>query len=112
MSALQSFETMSSDSNAMDQLQEFLRQRREASEPAWDLEAFEQTLHRFFVAAEREALGHELARFDLDAPQVGSMASAMIGSCVVRRPRPARRAQYGWSSAYIGDRSGVGPFVP
>ena len=41
-----------------------------ASNPAWDFEAFEQTLHRFFVAAEREALGQELARFDLDAPQV------------------------------------------
>lgn len=70
MSALQSLEPVSSESSAMDQLHQFLRQRRETSEPAWDFEAFEQTLHRFFVAAEREALGQELARFDLDAPQV------------------------------------------
>jgi hypothetical protein len=35
--------------------------------PLW---RFEQDLHRLFVAAEREALGHELARFDLDVPQV------------------------------------------
>jgi len=54
----------------MDQLQAFLRQRREACEPVEDLHAFEQELHRFFVAAEREALGHELARFDLDVPVV------------------------------------------
>ena len=70
MSALQNLELLSSESSAMDHLQDFLRQRRQASEPAWDFEAFEQTLHRFFVAAEREALGQELARFDLDAPQV------------------------------------------
>ena len=54
----------------MDDLQAFLRQHRQGSEPVGDFEAFEQTLHRFFVAAEREALGQELARFDLDAPQV------------------------------------------
>jgi hypothetical protein len=54
----------------MDQLQDFLRQRREAREPVEDLTAFEQELHRLFVAAEREALGHELARFDLDVPAI------------------------------------------
>ena len=70
MSALQSRESLSSESSAMDQLQEFLRQRRHAPDPAGDFETFEQTLHRFFVAAEREALGQELARFDLDAPVV------------------------------------------
>ena len=70
MSALQSVEPVSSESSAMSQLHAFLHQRRQTPEPAWDFEAFEQTLHRFFVAAEREALGQELARFDLDAPQV------------------------------------------
>jgi len=35
-----------------------------------DFDRFEQELHRLFVAAEREALGYELARFDLDVPQV------------------------------------------
>ena len=52
----------------MDQLQDFLRQRRAAHEPVEDLDTFAQELHRLFVAAEREALGHELARFDLDVP--------------------------------------------
>lgn len=63
MSALQSLEPLSSESSAMEQLQAFLHQHRHGPEPAEDFEAFEQTLHRFFVAAEREALGQELARF-------------------------------------------------
>ncbi len=70
MQALQSRALLSSDTHAMDQLQDFLRQRREAHEPIEDLDAFEQELHRFFVAAEREVLGHELARFALDVPVV------------------------------------------
>ena len=70
MQALQTCELLSSDTHAMDQLQAFLRQRREAREPVADLHAFEQELHRLFVAAEREALGHELARFDLDVPAI------------------------------------------
>src|SRR5256714_9070193 len=68
MQALQSHDLLSSDTHAMDQLQDFLRQRRAAHEPVKELETFEQELQRLFVAAEREALGHELARFDLDVP--------------------------------------------
>ena len=70
MQALQNHDLLSSDTRAMDQLQDFLRQRREAREPIEALEAFEQELHRLFVAAEREALGQELARFDLDVPTI------------------------------------------
>jgi hypothetical protein len=70
MPALQSQDLLSSDTHAMDQLHAFLRRRREASEPVEDLEHFERELHRLFVAAEREALGHALARFDVDVPQV------------------------------------------
>jgi hypothetical protein len=70
MQALQSPTLLSSDSHAMDQLCDFLRRRREMREPVADFEHFEQDLHRLFVAAEREALGHELSRFDLDVPQV------------------------------------------
>src|SRR2546421_6629711 len=68
MQALQNRDLLSSDTHAMDQLQDFLRQRRDAPAPVEDLDAFEQELHRFFVAAEREALGQELARLDLDVP--------------------------------------------
>ena len=70
MQALQNRDLLSRDTHAMDQLQDFLRQRREARKPVEDLTAFEQELHRLFVAAEREALGHELARFDLDVPAI------------------------------------------
>jgi hypothetical protein len=68
MQAWQSHDLLSSDTHAMDQLQAFLRQRRAAHEPVKDLETFAQELHRLCVAAEREALGHELARFALAVP--------------------------------------------
>ena len=61
MPALQSHDLLASDTHAMDQLQDFLRQRREAREPVEALDAFAQELHRLFVAAEREALGRELS---------------------------------------------------
>jgi hypothetical protein len=70
MQALHSPDLVSSESHAMDHLHDFLRRRRAASAPVEDFDHFEQELHRLFVAAEREALGHELARFDLDVPQV------------------------------------------
>jgi len=70
MQALQNRPLLSSDTRAMDQLQDFLRQRRTTHEPVEDLHTFEQELHRLFVAAEREALSRELARFDLDVPAV------------------------------------------
>ena len=68
MQALQNCDLLSSDTHAMDQLQDFLRQRRAAHEPVENLTAFVQELHRLFVAAECEALGQELCRFDLDVP--------------------------------------------
>src|SRR4029450_10103234 len=70
MQALQSRALLSSETSAMDQLQDLLRQRRAARAPVQDFDAFEQELHRLFVAAEREGLGHELARFDLDVPAI------------------------------------------
>jgi hypothetical protein len=70
MPALQSRALLSSETHAMDQLQDFLRQRREALTPVQDLATFEQELHWRFVAAEREALSQELARFDLDVPTI------------------------------------------
>ena len=70
MPALQSQGLLSSEATAMDELQEFLRQRRQSSEPAESFDEMEQELHRLFVAAEREALGRELSRFDRDVPQI------------------------------------------
>ncbi len=70
MQALQSQNLMSSDSMAMDELQDFLSRRRQGAEPREDFDQIEQELHRLFVAAEREALGQELERFDRDVPQI------------------------------------------
>jgi hypothetical protein len=61
---------VSTPQSAFAQLQYFLQQRQTAQEPVVDLAAFEQELHRLFVAAEREALGRELARFDVDVPAI------------------------------------------
>jgi hypothetical protein len=70
MPAWQSQSFVSSDSTAMDHLHDFLHRRRQATELPEDFDHIEQELHRLFVAAEREALGRELARFDLDVPRV------------------------------------------
>lgn len=70
MQALQNRALLSSDTTAMDQLHDFLRQRREARAPAANRDAVEQELPRLFAAAEREALSHALARCDLDVPVV------------------------------------------
>jgi hypothetical protein len=56
MQALQSQGFLSSDSMAMDELQDFLRRRRQGAEPLKDFHQIEQELHRLFVAAESEAL--------------------------------------------------------
>ena len=70
MQASQTCEPLSTDTRAMTRLHHFLRQRQAACEPGADLEAFERDLHTRFVAAEREALRRELARFDVDVPAI------------------------------------------
>jgi len=70
MQALQSQSFLSSDATAMDELQDFLRRRRQSAGPSADFNQIEQELHRLFVAAEREALGQELSRFDRDVPRI------------------------------------------
>ena len=70
MQALQNQGLVSSDLTAMDDLQDFLRRRRQGSAPPEDFDQIEQELHRLFVAAEREALGRELERFDLNVPRI------------------------------------------
>lgn len=70
MQASQTCDPLSTDTSAMTRLHHFLRQRQAACEPVADLEAFERDLHARFVAAEREALSRELARFDVDVPAI------------------------------------------
>jgi hypothetical protein len=68
MQALQNRALLSSETSAMDQLQDFLRQRRKVPAPVENLDGVDQELHRLFVAAEREAFRHELTRCDLAVP--------------------------------------------
>lgn len=70
MQALQSPSFLASDSAAMDQLQDCLGRRRQAAGPADDFDQIEPEGHRLFVAAEREAIGREVSRFDRDVPQM------------------------------------------
>jgi hypothetical protein len=70
MLASQTCDPLSTDTSAMTRLHHFLRQRQAACKPVEALETFEQELHALFVAAEREALSQELARFDVDVPVV------------------------------------------
>jgi len=57
-------------SSARERLEAFLIKRRQANRPVADLEAFECELHQMFAAAEAEAMGEELERFDLDTPEI------------------------------------------
>jgi hypothetical protein len=70
MQAWQTQSFLSSESTAMDELQDFLRRRRQSAGPADDFHQIEQEVHRLFVLAEREALGQELSRFARDVPRI------------------------------------------
>ncbi len=56
--------------HAFDRMREFLDARRRAKAPVENLEQFERELHTLFAAAEAEAVGDELARFDVELPGV------------------------------------------
>jgi len=58
-------------STAMETLQAFLEERRRSKEPVPNFEEFESKLHALMSAAECDALGEELERFDVDVPVVG-----------------------------------------
>lgn len=59
-----------SPKSAMRRLHDFLEERRSVRKPVKDLGEFEREMHKYFAEAEAEALGEELAHFDLDVPVV------------------------------------------
>ena len=61
---------LSSAVNALERLNNFVTLQRSKSKPSADFEHFERELHSYFVAAEREVLGEELSRWDLNVPIV------------------------------------------
>lgn len=56
--------------SAMEQLEGFLNQRRATTKAVSDLAEFERKLHTLVAAVECEAVGEELAKFDIDVPEI------------------------------------------
>jgi hypothetical protein len=56
--------------NALEELQAFIAERRDARGVVSDLERFEREAHQRFAAAEAAFIGEELARFDIDSSVV------------------------------------------
>jgi hypothetical protein len=56
--------------SSLDALLEFIEERRRARGPVNDLEQFEREARRRFMAAEAALVGEEIARFDVDLPEV------------------------------------------
>jgi hypothetical protein len=110
MQAWQRHDLLSRATYAMDQLQDVLRQRREAREPVEALDVFAPELQRLFVAAEREALGRALSRCDRSR-RARSQGRVPIVSCGVQRPLPGRQALCVSRVACIGARRAVPPWA-
>ncbi len=56
--------------SSWEELRRFLEERQCVNGPVEDMEEFERELHSRFAAAEAEAVGEELVRFDVDLPVV------------------------------------------
>lgn len=56
--------------SALEKLQEFINERRAAREAVTDLAAFERQIHKLVVAVECEAVATELAKFDVNVPEI------------------------------------------
>lgn len=82
MSVLQ-ISTDSTTDSAWDRLEAFVAARRSARRPVENLEEFERELHGMFAAAEAEAIGGELTRFDLNSPvvEIGGVAHRQVLRC-------------------------------
>ena len=55
---------------AIERLAQVVAARADATAPVEDFRVFEEELHAVFAAAEREVLGRELERFDINVPAV------------------------------------------
>ena len=119
MPAWQRHDLLSSAPSALDQRQDFLRQRREAREPVAALDVFAPELQRRFVAAERAALGRDLSRFALEVPpiEVAGERSQRVLRGATTSPRAAgpgrvarslsRRPQSGHAWGPLARRAGL-----
>ena len=60
----------SQQQSAIERLQEFLQERKTATQAVVSLAEFEQHLHELISLVECEAIGAELKKFDVDVPAV------------------------------------------
>jgi len=74
---------------AIDRLRAFVSERRRSGEVVQDLEVFEREVHAVVAELEREVVAEELARFDLDVPEIvlDGVAHRRVGR---------------WEASYIG----------
>ena len=110
MSACHAKTSAPSSPAAMQELRDFLEERRESTAPVADLEEFEKQMHRMFAAAEAEALGEELARFDLDVSvvEIGGVAHRQVLRCeetYFASAGPVRVTRSLYSTRQPGDRA-------
>ena len=56
--------------SAIERLDAFVTELRSTTVPVSDFEQFERRLHELFAAAESEIIASELAKFDMDVPEV------------------------------------------
>jgi len=99
-----------SPTSAFQRLHDFLEKRRSVREPVKDLEEFERDMHKLFAAAEAEAMGEELARFDTDAPVVviGGVPHRQVLRCeetYFASSGPVRVGRSLYSTRQPGDRT-------
>lgn len=99
-----------SSSSAMQQLRDFLEARRNSRAPVAELEQFEKEMHAMFAAAEAEALGEELARFDIDVPviEIAGVAHRQVLRCeetYFASAGPVRVSRSLYSTRQPGDRA-------
>lgn len=110
MTASHAIDAVPSSTSAMQQLRDFLEARRSSRVPVADLEQFEKEMHRMFAAAEAEALGEELARFDIDVPvvEIADVAHRQVLRCeetYFASAGPVRVTRSLYSTRQPGDRA-------
>lgn len=70
MTVLHNIAKETNATSAHSRLLAFLERRKQSVNPVEDWEHYEQTLHALFMEAECEVMAEELARLDVDVPDV------------------------------------------
>lgn len=95
---------------ALQHLRDFLEARHHAKGPVDDLQSFEREMHKLFASAEAEAMGEELARFDINVPviEIGGIPHRQVLRCeetYFASAGPMRVMRSLYSTRQPGDRA-------